>query len=57
MKCILWILCIYFIFIFLDQKLDYMFDTVFQLYYIFYGSVSTNLGTIMLPVFKLVSYY
>ncbi|KAE9532780.1 hypothetical protein AGLY_009861 [Aphis glycines] len=40
------------IFVFLDQKLDYMFDTVFQLYYIFYGSVSTNLGTIMLPVFK-----
>jgi len=44
-------------FIFLDQKLDYMFDSIFQLYYVFYGSVSINLGSIMLPVFKLVFYY
>ncbi|XP_022167589.1 uncharacterized protein LOC111031798 [Myzus persicae] len=40
------------IFVFLDQKLDYMFDSVFQLYYVFYGSVNINLGSIMLPVFK-----
>ncbi|KAL4119095.1 hypothetical protein QTP88_011953 [Uroleucon formosanum] len=40
------------LFVFLDQKLDYMFDSIFQLYYIFYGSVNTNLGSIMLPVFK-----
>uniref|UniRef100_A0A2S2PEV5 Uncharacterized protein n=1 Tax=Schizaphis graminum TaxID=13262 RepID=A0A2S2PEV5_SCHGA len=40
------------IFVFLDQKLDYMFDAVFQLYYVFYGSVNSNLGSIMLPVFK-----
>jgi len=46
-----------FLYCFLDQKLDYMFDAVFQLYYVFYGSVNINLGSIMLPVFKLVSYY
>ncbi|XP_025196480.1 uncharacterized protein LOC112595467 [Melanaphis sacchari] len=40
------------IFVFLDQKLDYMFDSVFQLYYVFYGSVNINLGSTMLPVFK-----
>lgn len=40
------------LFVFLDQKLDYMFDSIFQLYYVFYGSVSINLGSIMLPVFK-----
>ncbi|XP_003245158.1 uncharacterized protein LOC100569878 [Acyrthosiphon pisum] len=40
------------LFVFLDKKLDYMFDSIFQLYYVFYGSVSINLGSIMLPVFK-----
>lgn len=37
---------------FLDENIDYMFDSIFQLYYIFYGSINISLGSIILPVFK-----
>lgn len=37
---------------FLDDNIDYMFDTIFQLYYIFYGSKNMSIGLILLPVFK-----
>lgn len=43
----------YILFLFLDEKIDYMFDTIFQLYYVFYGSLDiVSVGSIMLPVVK-----
>ncbi|VVC25279.1 Hypothetical protein CINCED_3A003440 [Cinara cedri] len=38
--------------IFLNNNIDLMFDAIFQLYYLFYGSTHIPVGSIMLPIFK-----
>lgn len=46
------LILMYILFKFSGDNIDYMFDTIFQLYYIFYGSNNMSLGSILLPVFK-----